>query len=53
MGKVDAMTPELPFPSLTAFGEAGERLDLPLVSPELLAGDFGAVVFAITLFLYG
>ncbi|MFY9718535.1 MAG: hypothetical protein WAK16_02720 [Candidatus Cybelea sp.] len=47
------MTPELPFPSLTAFGEAGERLDLPLVSPELLAGDFGAVVFAITLFLYG
>ncbi len=52
IGKVDGMTPE-PFPSVTAFGEAGERLDLPLVSPELFAGDFGAVVFAITLFLCG
>jgi hypothetical protein len=38
---------------VTAFGEAGDRLDLLLVSPELFAGDFGAVVFAITLFLYG
>jgi len=28
-------------------------LDLPLVSPELFAGDFGAVVFAIILFLGG
>jgi hypothetical protein len=35
------------FPSVPTFVEAVDRLDLPLVSPELFAGDFGAVVFAI------
>jgi hypothetical protein len=39
--------------SIPTFDEAVDRLDLPLVSPELFAGDFGAVVFAITLFLGG
>jgi hypothetical protein len=42
---------DVPFPSIPIFVEAVDRLDLPLVSPELFAGDFGAVVFAITLFL--
>jgi len=32
---------------------AAARFDLPLVPAELFAGDFGAVVFAITLFLWG
>jgi hypothetical protein len=40
---------EVLFPSVPTFVEAADRLDLPLVSPELFAGDFGAVVFAITL----
>ena len=44
---------EVLFPSIPIFVEALGRLDLPLVSPELFAGDFGAVVFAITLFLGG
>jgi hypothetical protein len=40
---------EVLIPSVRTFVEAVDRLDLPLVSPELFAGDFGAVVFAITL----
>jgi hypothetical protein len=47
IGKVDGMGFEVMFPSIPTFDEAVDRLDLPLVSPELFAGDFGAVVFAI------
>jgi hypothetical protein len=47
------MALEVLIPSVPIFVEAVGRLDLPLVSPELFAGDFGAVVFAITLFLGG
>ncbi|MGP8099969.1 MAG: hypothetical protein ACLQHL_04250 [Candidatus Cybelea sp.] len=53
IGKVEGMAREVLIPSIPTFDEAVERLDLPLVSPELFAGDFGAVVFAITLFLGG
>jgi hypothetical protein len=51
IGKVEGMALEVLIPSDPIFDEAVGRLDLPLVSPELFAGDFGAVVFAITLFL--
>src|SRR5579863_10549470 len=51
IGKVEGMAFDVLIPSVPTFVEA--RLDLPLVSPELFAGDFGAVVFAITLFLGG
>jgi hypothetical protein len=50
IGKVDGITFEEPGPSV-ALAEAEERFGLLLVSPEAFAGDFGAVVFAITLFL--
>jgi hypothetical protein len=49
IGKVDGIGLEVLIPSVPTFVEAADRLDLPLVSPELFAGDFGAVVFAITL----
>jgi hypothetical protein len=48
MGNVEGIT--LAPPSSAALDDAELRRDLPLVSP-LFAGDFGAVVFAITLFL--
>jgi hypothetical protein len=47
------MALEVLIPSIPIFDGALGRLDLPLVSPELFAGDFGAVVFAIILFLGG
>jgi hypothetical protein len=50
MGNVEGMTFAPPSPADLVDAEV--RRDLPLVSP-LFAGDFGAVVFAITLFLYG
>jgi hypothetical protein len=50
---VEGITLEPRSPSPAVFDDAEERLDLPLVSPAPFAGDFGAVVFAITLFLYG
>jgi hypothetical protein len=63
MGKVDGMTVEAPFPPATSF-KAADRFDLafgPLDelatasfdvgSAGLFAWGFGAVVFAITLFL--
>jgi hypothetical protein len=49
MGNVAGMTLEAPFVTVCA----AVRFDLPFVPAELFAGDFGAVVFAITLFLYG
>jgi len=54
------MTVEAPLPSpKTLSGATADRLDLPFealgelgtVSGELFGADFGAVVFAITLFL--
>ena len=49
---------EAPFPSVVTLRVARERFDLPLVALGELgtasaefAADFGAVVFAITLFL--
>jgi hypothetical protein len=53
------MTVEAPLPSVVTLRVAMERFDLPLValgelgtgSGEFFAVDFGAVVFAITLFL--
>jgi hypothetical protein len=53
------MTVEAPLPSVVTLRVAMERFDLPLValgelgtgSAEFFAVDFGAVVFAITLFL--
>ncbi len=64
IGKVEGMIVEAPLPSTPTFAEAAARLDLPLValaeleadelgtgSGELFGADFGAVVFAITLFL--
>jgi hypothetical protein len=52
IGNVEGITLEAPFPSEAIF-EAADRFGLLLASPEAFAGDFGAVVFAITLFLYG
>jgi hypothetical protein len=52
IGNVEGITLEAPFPSDAIF-EAADRFGLLLASPEAFAGDFGAVVFAITLFLYG
>jgi hypothetical protein len=52
IGNVEGITLEAPFPSDAIFG-AADRFGLLLESPEAFAGDFGAVVFAITLFLYG
>jgi hypothetical protein len=49
MGNVAGMTLEAPFVA----DSMAARFDLPFVPAELFAGDFGAVVFAITLFLYG
>jgi hypothetical protein len=52
IGKLDGITPDAPLPSPALFG-AADRFGLLLVSPEAFEGDFGAVVFAITLFLCG
>jgi hypothetical protein len=61
IGNVEGMIVEAPLPSVAIFSGATERFDLLLValgelgtaSAELLGADFGAVVFAITLFLCG
>jgi hypothetical protein len=53
IGNVEGMTLAGPLPSATTFDEAADRFGLLLVSPEPFEGDFGAVVFAITLFLFG
>jgi hypothetical protein len=60
IGNVEGMTVEAPFPSVvTLSGATADRFDFPLAalgesgtaSAEFLGADFGAVVFAITLFL--
>jgi hypothetical protein len=64
IGKVDGMIVEAPLPSPPALVDAADRFDLALAalaglgtdelgtgSAELFCTDFGAVVFAITLFL--
>jgi len=59
IGNVEGMTVEAPLPSLVIFSDAAERFDRGLAalddseadSVELFGVDFGAVVFAITLFL--
>jgi hypothetical protein len=61
MGKVDGITVDTPFPSEPRFSDVEARFDRPFAardelgtaSGELFGVDFGAVVFAITLFLCG